>query len=301
VKLSLFAGTEALSLTGIVEKVRVAAVEGHSGVWFPQRMGVDVITGLAAAAREVGAIHLGTAVVPIQGRHPIPLGQQILALAEAAGPGRVSVGLGVAHPYSSEGRFGIPYRGIVDVCEEHLTVLSALLQDRSVDFEGRFMTARTDLEIDAPAPSLLLAALGPRMVGLAGRFTDGTVTWMTGEVALPTIVARLSEAASDANRPDPRVVVGLPICITDDIERVRASLEPEMALLASQPAYARALAIEGLDHRPVDIAIVGDENVARIRLDRLRDAGATEFLGYVVGPSDDRTRTRTFLARGALE
>src|SRR5438445_12766831 len=105
--MSVFGGL-ASSVDDVVGRTRAAADDGFAGVWFPSGW-VDPLTALAVAAREVPGIHLGTAVVPIQGRHPIPLAQQSLTVADAAGPGRFTLGLGVTHPASSVASYGIAY------------------------------------------------------------------------------------------------------------------------------------------------------------------------------------------------
>src|ERR1019366_7938557 len=222
-RISLWGGGDATTVKDVVGRVGAAAEEGFEAIWFPQTASIDALTALAVAASQVGGIHVGTAVVPIQGRHPIPLAQQALTLADAAGPGRVTLGVGVTHAPVSEGWYGIPYAGIVELCAEELEALAPLLSDaRRADVAGSRVTARIPLPLSVPAPGLVLAALGPKMLDLAGRLTDGTVTWMTGVNTLGRdVVPRLRAAAAAAGRPDPRVVVGLPVCVTDDVAGAR--------------------------------------------------------------------------------
>ena len=103
--------------------------------------------------------------------------EQALTVADAAGSGRFTLGVGVTHGVVSEAWYGIPYRGIVDVCREELQALAALLSpERKVDLAGEHLTARFTLGMATPSPGLMLAALGPRMLDLAGSLCDGTVT-----------------------------------------------------------------------------------------------------------------------------
>lgn len=296
-RIGLFAGSDAGSLDEAVARARSAAAEGFDTIWFPQTTGLDALTTLAVVAREVPAVHLGTAVVPIQGRHPIPLALQALTVADAAGPGRFTLGLGVTHPPVSEGWFGIPYRGIVDVCAEVVEAVDRLVSDdRRVDLVGEHVSARMATPLDGPAPGLMLAALGPRMLDLAGRATDGTITWMTGPVALARdLVPVLRRAADGAGRPDPRVVVGIPVCVTDDPAGARERLAPMMARVATMPSYAREIAAEGVAD-PVDLVVLGGDDEVAEHLARFVAAGMTELCANVVGTPEERARTRAALA-----
>jgi 5,10-methylenetetrahydromethanopterin reductase len=297
ITVSLWGGSDVTTVEGVVARVQAAASEGFSAIWFPQTASLDTLTTLAVAAVQVPRIHLGTAVVPLQGRHPIPLAQQALTVADAAGPGRFTLGVGVTHAVVSEGWYGIPYRGIVALCEEELTALDGLLSaPRHAAVDGEHLTARLTLSVSVPPPGLVLAALGPRMLDLAGRLTDGTVTWMTGPHTLAQqVVPRITAAAAAAGRPAPRVIAGLPICVTNDREGARERARPGLAGAATMPSYRRMLAAEGVDD-PVDIAVIGDERAVEERLGVLGEAGVTELLANVIGTHAETSRTRSFLA-----
>lgn len=297
--ISVFAGADIGTVRDVVERTRRAAQDGFRTIWFPQTPRLDTLTALAVAAAEVPAIGLGTAVVPIQGRHPLPLAQQALTVVDAAGPGRFCLGVGVTHPTLSEQWFGVPYATVVQLCAEELEALAGLLSpERTAHVDGRFVTVHATLDSAAAPPGLMLAALGPKMLALAGRFAEGTVTWMTGPGTLArTVVPTINASAAAAGRPLPRVVVGLPVCVTDDVDGARDRLREVMAAPSSLPSYRRMLAAEGVDE-PVDIALIGDEDEVRRRLVDLEAAGATELLANVQGTAEEAARTRAFL--GAL-
>jgi F420-dependent oxidoreductase-like protein len=300
-RISLFAQVSTSnSVAEVVSTVRTAARQGFGAIWLSQYDGIDSLIALAVAAREVPRIRLGTAVVPIQGRHPIPLAQQALTLSDAAGPGRFTLGIGVGHPFISDGWYGIPYEHVVSVCNEQIQALSSLLSvRREVDLVGAHLTARVKLALTAPPPGLVIAALGPRMVEIAGRFSDGAVTWMTGPRTLRARIGpALRRAAEMDGRPEPRLIVGLPICVTDDEGCARERLAPMMNESAKMPAYQRTLEEEGVTD-PVDLALVGREDQVRETLEGIFDAGATEFLANVVGTQDEQARTRELLLLSA--
>ena len=299
IAVSLWGGSDVTTTGHVVDRVQAAADDGFAAIWFPQTASIDVLTALAVAAARVPRIRIGTAVVPIQGRHPIALAQQALTVADTAGPGRFTLGVGVTHAPVSEAWWGIPYRGIVDVCAEELEILAALLSpERKADVVGHHMTARITLGMTTTAPpGLVLAALGPRMLDLAGTWCDGTVTWMTGPVALGRdVVPRLRAATSAAGRSAPEVVVGLPVCVTGDVEDARTRIRPSMAGAATMPSYGRMVAAEGVED-PVELALIGDEETVARGMARLAEAGATELMANVVGTEAERARTRRFLAR----
>ena len=208
IAVSLWAGAGNATVADVVAAVQRASDDGFTGIWLPQTLTIDALTALAVAAHVVPDIRIGTAVVPIQGRHPIPLAQQAMSVAQVAGPGRFTLGIGVTHPPVSEGFYGIPYRDVVGLCREELQALDGLLgPEHRCDLTGTHLTARGSLMVEAPTSSVVVAALGPRMLDLAGAHSDGTVTWMTGPKTLAeTIVPTITAAAAAAGRPSPRVV-----------------------------------------------------------------------------------------------
>src|SRR5947209_1872177 len=126
--------------------------------------------------------------------------------------------IGLSHKMGIEGNYGLSYERPARHMREYLSILMPLLRDREVDYEGETLTGRFRLAIPEPqSPPVLLAALQPRMLALAGRLADGTITWCTGPRTLEDqIVPLVTKAAQDAGRPDPRVVVPLPTIVPDD-------------------------------------------------------------------------------------
>lgn len=295
-RIALFGGADSATAAEAVQRARAAAEDGFDAIWFAQGFHSDTLTALAVVAQAVEGIDLGTAVVPIQGRHPLPLALQALTVSGVAGPGRFTLGLGVTHQGVSEHCFGQPYASVVGLCAEELAALGPLLgPQRRVDHHSQALTARATLGAQAPTPGLVLAALGPKMLELAGRHTDGTVTWMTGRATLARqVVPRLRAAAAEADRPSPRVVVGLPVCVTDDVAGARERLGPAMAGAAQMASYRRMLEAEGV-REPVDIAVIGDGDAVGAALGDLEAAGATELLANVLGTQEEQQRTRAFL------
>jgi F420-dependent oxidoreductase-like protein len=294
-KIGWFAGIGATSLDDLVASAKRANDSGFDTFWLPQVTGLDALVALAVVAREVPRIELATGVVPIQGRHPIPLALAALTVADAAGPGRFTLGLGLTHPSVSENWYGIPYKGIVEVCGEVLTALNGLLsQERRVDFDGAQLRVHAATPLRGPAPGLMLAAMAPKMVRLAGQQTEGTITWMTGPKGVAIIAQQLRDAAEAAGRSAPRVAAGIPICVTGDPARTKAQMAQYLDMAVRMPAYRRQVDIEGLAS-PSDLAVVGSEAEVDAQLDRFVAAGMTDLCANVVGSPEDVARTVAYL------
>src|SRR4030088_1840348 len=88
---------------------RWAEEAGLSSVWIPQIPDdFDALTAAALVGAETTSIEIGTAVVPIQPRHPIALAQQALSVQAVSG-GRLALGLGVSHHWVIDEMLGLPY------------------------------------------------------------------------------------------------------------------------------------------------------------------------------------------------
>jgi F420-dependent oxidoreductase-like protein len=279
-----------------VARMADVAARGFSAVWLPQSSGFDALTLLTLVGREVAGVELGTSVVPTYPRHPVALAAQALTVNAATG-GRLVLGIGLSHRFSIEQTYGLSYDRPARHMREYLDVLVPLLQDGAVDVDGETLSAHARLTIPgASAPTLLLAALQPRMLALAGGMADGTITWCTGPVTLEhQVVPLLRAAADEAGRPAPRVVVALPTIVTDDEEQGRAAAGEQLAGYGDLPVYRAVLDAEGVAG-PADVSVVGDEAAVTAHLERLRSVGATDFVAIPTGSVDDRRRTLDHLA-----
>ena len=283
-------------LGAVVEQVRRYAAVGLESAWAVQIFGYDAPTMLGIVGAQVPGIELGTGVVPVYSRHPQVMAQQALTVQAATG-GRLVLGVGLSHQVVVEGLWGLSYDRPARYLREYLSALLPLVRGEAVQAAGEVVTARTygPLEIpDAPAPPVLAAALGPRMLQLAGTVADGTVTWMTGTGTIADhIVPTITAAAEAAGRPPPRVVVSLPVTVTDSAAEAKERIDRAFAIYPTLPSYRAMLDREGAE-RPSDIALVGTEDDVARGLRRLADAGATDFVAAIVG--HERERTEALLA-----
>jgi alkanesulfonate monooxygenase SsuD/methylene tetrahydromethanopterin reductase-like flavin-dependent oxidoreductase (luciferase family) len=142
---------------------------------------------------------------------------------------------------------------------------------------------------------LLVSALGPRLLRVAGAVADGTILWMANARAVESHVApRIGKAAADAGRPSPRIVAGLPVAVHDDVAEARAVAAAQFTIYGQLPNYQRILA-HGDAAGPADAAIVGDEASVTDQIRALADAGVTDFWAapFPVGPDRRASRQRT--------
>jgi 5,10-methylenetetrahydromethanopterin reductase len=281
----------------VVASAKRVADEGFASYWMPQIFSLDALTSLAVVGREVPGIELGTAVVPTYPRHPMMLAAQALTTQVISG-GRLTLGIGLSHQVVIEGMLGMSFEKPVRHMREYLSILMPLARGESVSFSGETLTFNGSLQIAGATPfPVLVAALGPKMLDLAGSLTDGTITWMTGPSTLEShTVPAITKAAAAAGRPAPRIAVGLPVCVTDDPDGARERAGRVFAVYDSLPSYKAMLDREGAGG-PADVAIVGDEATVTAGVRRLADAGTTDFAAVEYGSvsKGDRERTRQLL------
>jgi F420-dependent oxidoreductase-like protein len=288
----------AADLDAYVDAVRSAADRGFASVWSPQVFGLDVLTAIAIAGRAVPGIGFGTAVIPTFTRHPQALAQHALT-TQFAVDGRLTLGVGLSHKTVVEGRWGIPFEKPVRHMREYLAALLGFLRGEDVNVEGETLKAVGRLQIpEGLQTQVVVAALGPQMLRLAGTAAHGTVTWMAGAGTVAKyVVPTITEAAHQAGQADPRVVVALPVAVTDDVQATRSKAAHVFSVYGNLPSYRAMLDREGAEG-PADVAIVGDEATVNRAVRGILDSGATEF---VASPFDNRERTVDCLAALAAQ
>lgn len=291
-------------LSGLVADVQAAELAGLTSVWVPQVPGyLDAMTAIAVLGQATRRIELGTSVVPIQTRHPIPMAQQALTTQMACG-GRFALGLGPSHHWMIADQLGLPYDRPARLVRDYLEVLDAALAGPgSVDVENEAYRVHSPIDVTDGAPMpILVAALAPVMLRLAGERTSGTILWMADERAISShVVPRITSAAAEAGRPAPRIVAGVPValCPNDDVETARHVAGEVLGHADFSPNYERLL--EHGDARDIgDVMAVGDESVVARRLRSYRDAGVTDLAARIV-PLGDEPEVRLEAKRRTIE
>ena len=286
---------------------RWAEDAGLASIWTPQIPDeFDALTAATVMGAQTSRIEIGTAVVPIQTRHPIALLQQALSTQAVLG-GRLTLGLGVSHHWIVEDMLGLRYdrplaelRSVLDVLDQ------GLAGPGQVDVENEHFRIHNPLDVTDLTPTpVLLAALGPKMLRLAGERADGTILWLADEKAIESHIApAINAAAEGAGRPAPRIVAGVPVCLCGDDEVDVAVARANRVLSEAEvsPNYQRLLD-QGDATSVGDILAAGSETSVEKRLRSFADAGVTDLSVRVVPIGKDRDellasmrRTREYLA-----
>lgn len=297
---SAIAGLPTTTLDDIVAEVKRVEADGFAFYVVPSIFSLDAVGMLTVAGRETERIELIPAVVPAAPRHPAALAQQALT-AQAASRGRFTLGVGLSHRAVIEDMFGLSYTRPALRMREYLSALVPLLQGKAADFDGELYRVHASLSVAGASPvSVLVAALGPRMLEVAGELADGTSTWMTGLKTLAGhVVPGIRRAAEAAGRREPRVQSAVPIALTNDADAAREACNRGFAIYGKLPSYRAMLDREGAGG-PGDVALVGDEAELRAGIARYRDAGVTDFAPSVFAADEGAVeRTLAFL-RGEL-
>ncbi|MDD9933420.1 MAG: TIGR03564 family F420-dependent LLM class oxidoreductase, partial [Myxococcales bacterium] len=281
-----------------VGQAKQAEDEGFATAWLVNLFGNDpmILAGLVGHVTE--RIEIGTAVVPTYTRHPHVMAQQTLTI-QAASHNRFTLGIGLSHQIVIEAMMGLSWAKPYSHMKEYLQVLQPLLKERRVAHKGDEFTVNSNLVVKgAEVPQLVIAAMAPKMLALAGGTADGTVTWMTGRKTLTEyVVPRIREAAEATGR-SARVIACLPVCVTEDKEAERAAVDKGFAMYGNLPSYRAMLDKEGAA-TPSGVAVLGSEAEIEDELAALAEAGVTDFAAALYKRDEDGVvdrRTREFLA-----
>jgi F420-dependent oxidoreductase-like protein len=291
----------AANVERMIEQAKEAEADGFHSLWYASAIGGDPLVAMALAGRATNIIELGTAVLQTYTCHPVLQANRAAAVVAAMGRGGFTLGVGPSHAPVIEDAYGMSYATAGRHTEEYVSVLTALLRGEAVSFAGEEFRIDAGTRVqppDAPVP-VLIAALAPRLLRVAGEIGDGTILWMANAKAVETHVARrIAKAAADAGRGEPRIVAGLPVAVHDDVDEAREVAAQQFAIYGTLPNYQRILAIGGAAS-PAEAAIVGDEAAVAQQVQDLFDAGATDVWAAIFGVGDDsrtsRRRTRSLL------
>ncbi|MDL4816321.1 TIGR03564 family F420-dependent LLM class oxidoreductase [Actinomadura opuntiae] len=278
----------------IVEQARQAEADGFSSLWYASLVTGDPLTPMALAGRETSAIELGTAVLQTYPCHPLLQANRAVSAADTMGRPGLTIGIGPSHEAMVRDVYGMSYDHPGRSTEEYIRILTGLLRGETVDFQGEDWSVRSAGRMASagrPVP-VLLSALSPRLLRVAGQYADGTVLWMAPAKAIDGHIApRIHAAATAAGRPAPRIVAGLPVAVHDDTAQAREAVAATAGAYAGMPSYRRIMDIGGAGS-PAEAALVGDEKSVRGQLQALLDAGATDIWANIVPVGPDRAASR---------
>lgn len=266
------------SIAAVVDHAAAAAHDGFSHYWLAEHPtgGFDALTVLAAVGRQVSGMELGTAIVPTFPRHPLTLAGQALTVSGGMEP-RLTLGIGLSHaPMMAQ--LGIGFEKPIRHLREYLSILVPLLERGKVDYQGETLSCAAEFfQVPTDPPQVLVAALGPQALAVAGRLAAGTtLAWVGPKTVAEHIAPRIREAAAAAGRGNPRIVATLPVCVTDSPAAVRDAIGKGLSMYGRLPSY-RAMFDREQVSGPAELAIVGSAAEAADRIGAMGDAGVTDF------------------------
>lgn len=174
-----FASLGALGPSAVPSIARTAEDLGYQSFWTAEANGTDAFTLLAAANAAAPSLDLGTGIVPMQIRSPSVTAMSAATLQALAPERTIQLGVGVSTPVVAGSWHGSPYgaRPIAQM-REYLTLLRELLSGEPVTFDGDFWSVRKFrlmVRMGDRRPRLVVAALNPQMLRLAGELADGVL------------------------------------------------------------------------------------------------------------------------------
>ena len=283
----------------VVRQAQQAEADGFSSLWYASVVTGDPLVAMAIAGRATSRIELGTAVLQTYPCHPLLQANRAASVVDAMGRPGFTLGIGPSHEPLIRGVYGLSYDHPGRNTEEYVRIVCGVLRGETVDLDGSDWTAHTAGRSVTPAQPVpvLVSALGPRLLRVAGEVADGTVLWMAPPAAIEGhVVPRIHAAATAAGRPAPRIVAGLPVAVHDDDTEARRAAATTSTAYAGMANYQRILEI-GNAATAADAAIVGNETAVRAQLQSLLDAGATDIWAAVFPVGDDRNDRRASVQR----
>ena len=289
----------AATVDKMIEQARQAEADGFAALWYASAVGGDPLVPIALAGRATTRIELGTAVLQTYPCHPLLQANRAASVTKAMGRPGFTLGIGPSHEPTIQGTYGLSYDHPGADTEEYVGILAPVLRGETVVRAGAHWSVdSTDRAAtpDHPVP-VLLAALGARLLRVAGEIADGTITWLATARTLEThVVPKITAAATAAGRPPPRIVAGLPVAVHDDTDEARAAQAGRAALYGQRPNFQRLVELGGASSA-AETAVVGDEASVAGQLQALLDAGATDIHAAAFPVGADRDARRASMRR----
>lgn len=210
---------------------------GYTDLWSAEVDGADAFTPLVLASQWAPSLRLGTAIVPVYTRGPALIAQTAAALSQVASAG-FALGLGASSNVIVQNWNGIAFdRPYLRVRDTVRFVRRALAGEKVTDqFESFDSPDIRGFRLGIPPatpPDVLVAALRPGMLRLAGRESNGAIlNWLSAE-DVRTVVPHVLEGG-----PDKEIVARIFVIMSDDVDTARTIGRRMMATYLNVPVYA---------------------------------------------------------------
>lgn len=298
----------------VVPLAKLAEDNGYTDAWSAEVSSTDGLTPLAALAVTTQKLRLGTAILPAFSRPPALLAMESASL-QALSNGRFVLGIGTSSSIIvggwMGGRFELPLTRI----KETVAALRQAFAGKKLDVEGRTLRSKGFRLTGDPGSTvpIFIAALGPRMLKLAGEVADGVILYLFTPDGAREAISQVREAARSAGRdPDSiDVVARIPIAIDQDPEMLKYVLRRLMVTYAMVDVYNASIGRQGYAKEASAIAerwkegdregaaaavtdemlyafyLQGDRDSCASGLERFREAGIKTPVLYPVSVAGD--------------
>lgn len=281
----------------VVDRIKQAEDMGIPAVWMTigGASGGDVLTTYAAAAVQTKRILMGTAIVPNMPRHPIIMAQQANAIASLA-PGRFRLGIGPSHKATIENTYGYTFDKPLSRLGEYIDIVSTLLANGDVQFDGEFYNAHTKIADPAQA-TIMASALRTGSFEFCGARGIAALSWVCPanylrDIALPA----MKRGAEKAGKATPPLIAHVPVCLSEDPEEVRSAVREQMGNYPKSPFYAQMFTDAGFPEvsegtwsdAMVDATVIwGNEEQIQTKMKQWLSYGFGELMAHpvIVGPN----------------
>lgn len=298
--------SEDLPLTTQAELAREVEDAGFSSLWTNEAQGRDALLVCQAWGAATSGLRPAVGVLPIWTRSPAQIGMAVATLQEVT-DGRLTLGLGVSHPATMDTWHGADYRLPLTAAREMIDILRTILAGERTDHEGQVFSSRGfQLQIEhAPRPATIhLAAMGPRMLDLAGEVADGVLlNWSTPE-EIGRAAAAVRGAATRAERGRTQTEVDIAayvrVAVDEDQQAARRALASEISRYCALPAYAEHFSRQGFGGAVETIKSAYRDGGADAARDAVPEA-MLRRLGWYGTPDDAPTSTFARYAAAGLK
>lgn len=283
-----------------IERVKLAESLGFDAAFVTHIAGHESLTVISAYASATARIRLGTGVVPIYTRTPATMAQTAATIDELS-DGRFMLGLGVSHRVVVEGWHGQTIDRPAAEMREYIAIVRAILRGEEPPAGEKWQTS-FHLAGVQPRPKLpiLMAALSPAMLRLAGEIADGVILWLCNpHYVRDVVVPEVSRGRERAERTLEgfEIVAAVPGALTDDVAAARATMRSELVSYFGLPFYRAMLERSGfgdeiaaydaaggefegmsqaISNRFLDVlTAIGDESQVGAGMKRYLEAGVT--------------------------
>ena len=194
-----FGSLSVLGSRAVIDIAKIADEMGYSSLWTVEATGTDAFSLLGAVSASTPTMGLGTGIVPVQLRTP-PLAAMTAATLQSLSPDAdVFLGLGVSAPGILRGHGAPKPERPIAMMREYVALLRECLSGESVTFEGDFWSVkRFRLAVRMPErrPKIVMAALNPQMLKLAGEVADGVLLNYIPAAHVPEAVAQVRKGGN---------------------------------------------------------------------------------------------------------